>query len=82
MISANELIADFLDKDTVTALSQFLEKAEKWEKSADKIAAAFGASSGFSKIDDGKAKKLTQSLMSFQLKLQLTGRKSIRIFWN
>ena len=61
MISANELIADFLDKDTVTALSPFLEKAEKWEKSADKIAAAFGASSGFSKIDDGKAQKLTQS---------------------
>lgn len=61
MENVNTLIADFLDKDTITALSQFLDKSEKFEKAADKIAVAFGASSGFSKINDEKAEKLLHS---------------------
>lgn len=57
----NDLISAFLDKDTVSDLKSFLEKAEKFEKSADKIAVAFGAKSGFSKITAENAEKLSHS---------------------
>lgn len=61
MSNANDLIGDFLDKDTVNELSNFLNKAEKYEKAADKIAVAFGAKSGFSKITPENAVKLSHS---------------------
>ncbi|MCF0242116.1 MAG: hypothetical protein HUK25_05720 [Treponema sp.] len=57
----NELISDFLDADTVSELKNFIDKAEKYEKAADKIAVAFGSKSGFSKINSENATKLSQS---------------------
>lgn len=61
MENINELISDFLDKDTVNELANFLNKAEKFEKAADKIAVAFGSKNGFSKISDENAVKLSHS---------------------
>ncbi|MBS7260207.1 MAG: hypothetical protein KIG91_00905 [Treponema sp.] len=61
MNDINELLSEFLDKDTVGELSNFLNKAEKYEKAADKIAVAFGSKSGFSKITPENALKLSHS---------------------
>ena len=61
MENINDLISDFLDKATVNELSNFLSKAEKFEKAADKIAVAFGSKNGFSKISDENAEKLAHS---------------------
>lgn len=61
MNNVNDLISDFLDKDTVNELANFLNKAEKFEKAADKIAVAFGSKTGFSKITPENAVKLSHS---------------------
>ena len=61
MDKRNELLAEFLDSNTIKALSDFVNKDKGFEKSADVIAAAFGASKNFSKMDDERVKKLVSS---------------------
>lgn len=61
MSKQNELISDFLDSQTISALSNFLDKAQEYEDSVNIIAKAFGASNDFSKIDEESSKKLVTS---------------------
>jgi len=61
MDKRNELLAEFLESNTINALSDFVNKDKGFEKSADVIATAFGANKGFSKMDDERVKKLVSS---------------------
>lgn len=61
MTKQAEILSEFLDSDTISALSAFLEKANGYEASADLIAAAFGADSDFSKMNDEAVSKLVTS---------------------
>ena len=61
MENKDNLISEFIDNDTVTALQKFLDSAEKFEKPIDKIAIAFGAEKGFSKQSDEALNKILQS---------------------
>lgn len=58
---SNDLISEFLDEKTVAALPDFLSKDTGFEDAANLIAQAFGASSGFSSMNDDNQKKLLQS---------------------
>lgn len=61
MLKQDEFISEFLDTNTISALSEFLDKAEDFATSADTIALAFGSSKDFSKMEDEKIKKLVSS---------------------
>ena len=49
MVKQSEFLAEFLDSDTINALSKFLDSKEEYESSADMIALAFGAKKEFTK---------------------------------
>lgn len=55
------MISEFLDEKTVAALPDFLNKDAGFESAANLIAQAFGASDGFSSMDETNQKKLLQS---------------------
>lgn len=61
MIKQAELLSEFLDSNTISALSDFLDKTEGYDTAADKIACAFGADDGFSKMDAEATNKLVHS---------------------
>lgn len=61
MIKQAEILSEFLDSNTITALSDFLDKAEGYETAADTIACAFGADNNFSNKSDDDIKKLVAS---------------------
>ena len=54
-------ISDFLDTNTINALSTFLEKEKGYESSADLIAIAFGSEKGFAKKKGDAVEKLVSS---------------------
>ena len=68
-----EYISEFLDSNTIKALSDFINNSKGYEKSANIIAKAFGASSDFSSIDDDASSKL---LVSFKNNLTLLIQKT------
>lgn len=68
-----EFISEFLDSDTIKALSDFINNANGYEKSADTIAKAFGSSDGFSSMSDDAKSKL---LVSFKNNLTLLIQKT------
>lgn len=61
MVKQSEFLAEFLDSDTINALSKFLDSKEEYESSADMIALAFGAKKEFTKISDEEVSKLETS---------------------
>lgn len=61
MIKQDELLAEFLDTNTINALSTFLENQTEYNDSADIIAIAFGAKKDFSKMQDEGIQKLVSS---------------------
>ena len=61
MTKQADILSDFVDSNTISALSDFLDKTDSFESAADLIAVAFGATNGFSKIDDSGAVKLVSS---------------------
>jgi len=75
MLEQDEFITEFLDADTVSALPIFISQKDNYNDSADKIACAFGAASGFSAIsnDNDATKKL---LTSFKNNLTLLIQKT------
>ncbi|MCR4733401.1 MAG: hypothetical protein K5829_00120 [Treponema sp.] len=68
-----EFISEFLDSDTIKALSDFINNSSGYEKSADTIAKAFGAADGFSAMDNDASSKL---LVSFKNNLTLLIQKT------
>ena len=68
-----EYISEFLDSDTVKALSVFIDNSNGYEKSADVIAKAFGAADNFSSMNDDASSKL---LISFKNNLTLLIQKT------
>jgi len=61
MIKQADILSEFLDKDTINALSDFLDKKNGYDGSADKIAIAFGSSKGLTQLDDAGVSKLVAS---------------------
>lgn len=61
MSNQDEILSEFLDKKTISALGDFVKKDADYEKSADLIAKAFGAGKDFSKTDSEGTKKLVTS---------------------
>ena len=61
MTKQADILSDFLDSNTISALSDFLDKSDSFESAADLIAVAFGANDGFSKTDDDGAVRLVSS---------------------
>ncbi len=61
MVKQSEFLEEFLDSDTINALSKFLDSKEEYESSADMIALAFGAKKEFTKISDEEVSKLETS---------------------
>lgn len=61
MIKQAEFLTEFLDSNTISALSDFLDKADNYEASADIIATAFGSGKDFSKMNDDDTTKLVTS---------------------
>lgn len=61
MTKQADILTEFLDSDTIAALSSFLEKSKGFESSADLIANAFGSGKEFSKMDKEGASKLVSS---------------------
>lgn len=61
MTKQAEFLTEFLDSDTIEALSVFLDKDEGYEASADIIAAAFGSGKDFSKTECANITKLVAS---------------------
>lgn len=61
MTKQAEILTEFLDSDTITALSTFLENDKGYEASADLIASAFGSGKEFTKIDKESTSKLLES---------------------
>ncbi|MCQ2592311.1 MAG: hypothetical protein MJ188_05960 [Treponema sp.] len=61
MIKQADILSDFLDTKTIDALSEFLDKSENYETSADIIAATFGFVKDFSKMDEDQIKQLVSS---------------------
>lgn len=61
MTKQADILSEFLDSKTISALSDFLEKDSGFEASADLIASAFGASAGFSSKDSDGISKLVSS---------------------
>ena len=61
MIKQADILSEFLDKDTINALSDFLEKKNGYDSSADKITKAFGSNKDISKLDEEGVSKLVAS---------------------
>jgi len=61
MTKQAEILSEFLDTNTIEALSSFLDKENGYDSSADKIAEAFGSGSDFSKMTDDAVSKLVAS---------------------
>lgn len=61
MIKQSEILTEFLDSTTISALSDFLDKADGYENAADTIAAAFGSGSKLSQMSDDDTAKLVAS---------------------
>ena len=61
MIKQSEILTEFLDSDTISALSDFLDKSENYESSADLIAQAFGSDKKLSQISSDDTSKLVAS---------------------
>jgi len=73
MTKQADILTEFLDSDTISALSTFLDKDSGFESSADLIAAAFGSGKEFSKIDaDGTSKLVTSFKHNLTLLIQKT----------
>lgn len=73
MTKQAEILSEFLDKSTVSALSDFLTKSNDYDDSADKIASAFGSNQDFSNMTTEDASKL---LSSFKNNLTLLIQKT------
>ena len=73
MIKQADLLSEFLDNDTINALSDFLEKNDGFNTSADKIGTAFGSSKDITTLDaDGIAKLLSSFKNNLTLLIQKT----------
>ena len=72
MIKQNELISEFLDKDTISALESFIDKAEGYEDSAKKIASAFGLDINISTIVEDSKKLVSSFKNNFALLIEKT----------
>ena len=73
MTKQADILSEFLDSDTISALSIFLEKDSEYESSADLIASAFGSGKEFTKIDnDGTSKLVTSFKNNLTLLIQKT----------
>lgn len=73
MIKQAEILTEFLDSKTISALSDFLDKNSGYDASANLIAKAFGSDESFSKISDDSVSKL---LTSFKNNLTLLIQKT------
>lgn len=73
MTTQEEFISEFLDASTISSLSDFISKSEDYYDSADKIAIAFGAAEGFSKMNAASVGKL---VVSFKNNLTLLIQKT------
>lgn len=61
MTKQADILSEFLDKKSISALSDFLDKDSGYEAAADLIAETFGAAEGLSKKDDDGVAKLVSS---------------------
>lgn len=61
MTKQDDILTEFLDSETISALSSFLENETDYESSADKIAAAFGSGDGFTNMNEDEIAKLVAS---------------------
>lgn len=61
MTKQSEILTEFLDQNTISALSDFLDKSEGYEAAADKIASAFGSGNKLSEMSDENTTKLVES---------------------
>lgn len=61
MSNENEFITEFLDSETINALSKFVSEETNFNDSADLIAKTFGSSKPISSLDDESTKKLVAS---------------------
>lgn len=73
MIKQADILSEFLDSNTIAALSDFLEKDSGYEASANIIAATFGSGDGFSDMLKEDVSKL---LASFKNNLTLLIQKT------
>lgn len=73
MLKQDEFISEFLDTDTVTALSDFISNSQNYGKSVDLIAAAFGYTKDFDKMEETDISKL---VVSFKHNLTLLIQKT------
>jgi len=73
MTTQEEFISEFLDAETISSLSDFISKSDDYYTSADKIAIAFGAKDGFSKMESEDINKL---VVSFKHNLTLLIQKT------
>lgn len=73
MSNTNDFINEFIDSDTITALNDFLNASDNLNKSADKIAIAFGSASSFTSKAEEDIQKL---VISFKHNLTLLIQKT------
>lgn len=73
MLKQDEFIAEFLDSETIAALSDFINKSEDFNKPANLIATAFGSNDSFAEMDSENIKKL---VVSFKHNLTLLIQKT------
>ncbi|NLC93477.1 MAG: hypothetical protein GX677_08470 [Treponema sp.] len=72
-VKANELISEFLDSSTISALSDFLTSTENYSSFVDTIATAFGYNKSLSNLSESDTKKL---ILSFRNNLTLLIQKT------
>jgi len=75
-MTKQSFISEFLDNETINALTSFLEKESDFNKSANLIANAFGYSKDFSSMDEEAVSKL---LVSFKNNITLLSQKTILV---
>jgi len=73
MSNTNDFITEFIDSDTITALNDFLNASDNLNKSADKIAVAFGSAQNFTSKTEEDVQKL---VVSFKHNLTLLIQKT------
>ena len=73
MTKQAEILSEFLDTNTIEALSAFLDKETGFESSANLIATAFGSDTDFSKMD---AETISKLVASFKHNLTLLIQKT------
>lgn len=61
MIKQAEILSEFLDSNTISSLSTFLENEGDFQQAANTIACAFGADENFTSKNDDEIKKLVSS---------------------